>query len=221
MNHTGRVIKGHVHGPALTALLLGLTVYDVAMAEPKPLADAEMDSVTAAGVVVEVDAYAWALGAIATARTEARVLTRSTKERVEVAAGFAEGLAYACCGEESSITVGSKAAGGGDVAYGSTFSQVFHGASLTSEGKVKRFTFGYSASLVVAASSDAVPHFLESNAELSDTLAALSREVIGDQQSLSDDGLAAGFAFAPMYTAALRWRAAHHLIDTQQGVSWR
>jgi hypothetical protein len=191
------------HRSALAALLLAATAPCVAGAEPRLLADVEMDAVTAAGVMVDVRAYAHALGAIARTRTDARALTSIIEEGIEISAGFAEGQAYTCCGNGSSVVVGSSAAGGGDVVYGGSFSHVFHGAALTAEGVLERFAFGYSAALLLTASSDGL---LNSRA-----LGDLSRKLIGGGQTLSGDGLVAWFAFAPVYTAGMRWRAARHL----------
>jgi hypothetical protein len=197
------MVNGFAPRSTLVALLVGITAPCVTMAEPRTLADVEMDAVTAAGVVVEVDAYARALGTIAVTRTDARALTGIIEEGIEIGAGFAEGQAYACCGNGSSVVVGSSAAGGGDVVYGGSFSHVFHGAALTAEGVLERFAFGYSAALLLTASSDGL---LNSRA-----LGDLSRKLIGGGQTLSGDGLVAWFAFAPVYTAGMRWRAARHL----------
>jgi hypothetical protein len=196
---------GRLHRSALAALLLAATAPCVAIAEPRLLADVEMDAVTAAGVMVEVGAYARALGAIARTRTDARALTSKLMEGVEIGAGFAEGQAFACCGEGSSVAVGSGAAGSGDAVYGKSVSHVFHGAALA-EGALKRFTFGYSAALHVTASSDAPlgPH------ALSDALGELGREFFGGQ-TRSGGGLVTSYAFAPIYAAALRWQAAQYL----------
>ena len=197
---------GLAHRSDLAALLLAITTPCFAIAEPRLLADAEMDAVTAAGVVVEVDAYARALGRLASTRTDAHALTSRLGDGTEVSAGFAEGHAFACCGKGSSVAVGSSAAGGGDVVYGGSFSHVFHGAALTSDGAIQRFAFGYSAALLLTASSD---RLLSAHA-LDGALGDLSRK-LGGGHTLSGDGLVTGYAFVPVYAAGLRWQAARHL----------
>jgi hypothetical protein len=206
---------GLAHRSNLAALLLGITAPCVAMAEPRLLAEAEMDAVTAAGVVVEVEAYAHAFGTVALTRTDARALTSRLGDGIEVGAGFAEGQAVACCGRDSAVAVGSSAAGGGDVLYGGSFSHVFHGAALTADGALQRFAFGYSAALLLGASSDAP---LDSRA-LDDALSDLSRRLFGGGQTVSGDGPATGFAFAPVYTAGLRWQAARYLSGQRHDLS--
>jgi len=195
------------HPLNLAAVLLAITAPCVARAEPKLLTEAEMEAVTAAGVVVEVEAYASAFGTVALTSTDARALTSRLGDGIEVGAGFAEGRAFACCSNESSVAVGSRAAGSGDVVYGSSFSHVFHGAALTAGGAFQRFAFGYSVALRLAASFDAP---LDPRA-LDDALGDLSWKLFGGGQTVSDDGFATGFAFAPVYTAGLRWQAARHL----------
>jgi hypothetical protein len=203
-----RMVNGFAPRSTLAALLVGITAPCVAMAEPRTLADVEMDAITAAGVVVEVDAYARALGTIAVTRTDARALTSIIEEGIEIGAGFAEGQAYACCGNGSSVVVGSSAAGGDDVVYGGSFSHVFHGAALTSDGALRRFAFGYSAALLLTVSSDA----LLSARALDGALGELGRKFIGGGQTVSGNGLVTGYAFAPVYTAGLRWHAARYLV---------
>jgi hypothetical protein len=202
MNHTGGMVKT-AHPPCLIVLLLAVTAPWIAVAEPRLLADAEMDGITAAGVRVEVEAYARALGDIALTRTNARALTRIVRDRVKVGVGLAEGQALACCGEGASVAVGSSAAGGGDVAYGDTVSHVFHGVSLSDDHTLEQFAFGYSASLLLEASSNGGAD--------AGALGKLGHNLIGDGVVPSADGLTTGFAFAPVYTAGLRWRAARYL----------
>ncbi len=185
------------------ALLLGVTASCVAMAEPELLSDAEMDTITAAGVVIAVDAYAAALGTLALTRTEARTLTSAIQKRIEIGIGFAEGQAYACCDEGASVVVGSSAAGSGDVVSGSSFSHVFHGAALTGRGTVEHFSFGYSAAWLRAASSDT----LLGSRDLDRALGDLGDRLIDSVQTRSGDGPVTGFVFAPVYAAGLRWRA--------------
>jgi hypothetical protein len=204
------MVNGFAPRSTLVALLVGITAPCVTMAEPRTLADVEMDAVTAAGVVVEVDAYARALGTIAVTRTDARAaLTGIIEEGIEIGAGFAEGQAYACCGNGSSVVVGSIAAGGGDVVYSGSFSHVFHGAAVTADGALERFALGYSAALLLTASSDGLLNSPALNGALGD----LSQKVVGGGQAPSSDGLVIGFAFAPVYTAGMRWWTAHHLTS--------
>jgi len=203
MIHTRGMAKGFPYGPALVTLLIAATAPSVVKAGPRPLTDAEMDGVTAAGIAVEVDVYARARGHIAHTRTASRALTRIVEGRIQVGAGFAEGQAYACCGSGSSVAVGSSAAGAGDVVEGGSFSHVFHGAALTADGAFERFAFGYSAALLLTASFGGQR---DSRAR-----GDPGRRLIGVGQLLSENRLITGFAFAPVYAAGLRWRAARHL----------
>jgi hypothetical protein len=191
------------HSPCLIVLLLAVTAPCIAVAEPRLLADAEMDGITAAGVHVGGAAHARAVGHIVRTRTDARALTRTVNDRVELGVGFAEGQAFACCGQGASVAVGSSAAGGGGVVHSRTVSHVFHGAALSDDHALERFTFGYSASLVLGASTDGV---VDGRA-----LGKLGRDLLGHEAGPSAGGLTTGFAFAPAYAAGLRWRAARRL----------
>jgi hypothetical protein len=168
-----------------------------------------MEAVTAAGVMVDVRAYAHALGRIAFTRTDARALASNPMEGVEIGAGFAEGQAFACCGEGSSVIIGSSATGSGDAVYGKSVSHVFHGAALT-DGALKRFTFGYSAAFQVTALSDAP---LGRHA-----LGEFGRELLGGQ-TVFGDRLVTGYDFAQVYAAGLRWQAARYLTGQRHDFS--
>jgi hypothetical protein len=199
-----------LHRSALAVVLLAIAAPCAALAEPRLLMQHEMDAITAAGVAIEVDAFAHAIGSVASTRTDARAVATRPAEGIEVGAGFAEGQALACCGTGSSVTVGSSATGAGDVVYGNSVSRVFHGAGLSEDGTLERFTFGYSAAVQVVVSSDAP---LDARA-LNSVRGDLAPKLFGGQ-AVSGDGLVTGFAFAPVHAAALRWQLARHL--TGQG----
>ena len=97
-----------------------------------------MDTVTAAGLVVDVDSIAAALGEFTIARTVADTYVNVAKR---FGIGLTIGEAFACCGEGSQVQVGSAVMGGGDPVSGTTHSAEHDGIFLA---------YGFSIGLLLA-----------------------------------------------------------------------
>jgi hypothetical protein len=107
---------------SLVRLVLCVTTLSAASpaagkAEPQVLSVAEMDTVTAAGPVVNVNTFAAALGNYANTTTDVRTLVIDLPWG-SVALGWGFGQAVACCGPASAVGVGTSLSGEGDVAQG-------------------------------------------------------------------------------------------------------
>jgi hypothetical protein len=89
------------------------------VAEPQVLADWELDSITAAGVLVEVGSVAAALGDSGISRTDGRTFVFGG-EHLDLGVGITVGEALACCGEDADVAVGSTVLGDGDIVRGAT-----------------------------------------------------------------------------------------------------
>jgi hypothetical protein len=111
------------------AVVLGITTSDGAAGEPTVLSDLELDAVTAAGVLVDVDSFATALGDLAGTRTDADTFAFGGKG-FDLGVGRTMGLALACCTEEADVAVGSAAVGSGDIVHGTTHSVEHDGRFL-------------------------------------------------------------------------------------------
>jgi hypothetical protein len=98
-------------------------------AEPTVLADLQLDSVTAAGVLVDVSSIATALGDFGDARTGANTFVVGG-EYLDLGVGTTMGQALACCGEDADVAVGSAAVGAGDMVHGITHSVEHDGRFL-------------------------------------------------------------------------------------------
>jgi hypothetical protein len=83
-------------------------------AEPRVLGDLELDEVTAAGVFVEVDSVAAALGDRTRTLTDAKTVT-FPGSWFDLGIGLTLGHGFACCGEAADVAVGSTADGAGDI----------------------------------------------------------------------------------------------------------
>jgi hypothetical protein len=105
--------------------------------EPTVLADLQLDSVTAAGVLVDVSSIAAALGDSGDARTGANTFVVGG-EYLDVGVGTTMGQALACCGENADVEVGSTASGIGDIAHG-----IAHGIEHHGRGLAYGFSFGF------------------------------------------------------------------------------
>jgi hypothetical protein len=93
-----------------------------AAAEPMELTAAQLDQVTAAGVAVAVDVFAQAIGAAA--ETYTTTLTDAfSNPWLSVAFGIGVGQAYACCGPDAEVAVGTTVAGTGGHTAGGSFEQ--------------------------------------------------------------------------------------------------
>jgi hypothetical protein len=106
-------------------------------AEPTVLADLQLDSVTAAGVLVDVSSIATALGDFGDARTGANTFVVGG-EYLDLGVGTTMGQALACCGENADVEVGSTAFGIGDIAHAVAHGIEHHGRSLA-----YGFSFGF------------------------------------------------------------------------------
>jgi hypothetical protein len=106
-------------------------------AEPMVLADLQLDSVTAAGVLVDVSSIATAVGDFGDARTDANTFVVGGGH-LDMGVGTTTGQAHACCGENADVEVGSTAVGIGDIAHG-----VAHGIEHHGRGLVYGFSFGF------------------------------------------------------------------------------
>ena len=126
---------------AAAAVVLGMATSAVAD-EPTVLSDQELDSITAAGVLIDVDSVAAALGDFAHTRTDANTLVFSGED-LDLGVGITVGQALACCGEDANVGVGSEVLGIGDIVHGTTH-HVKH------EGR--RLAYGLSVGFVLAAS---------------------------------------------------------------------
>jgi hypothetical protein len=98
-------------------------------AEPTVLVDLQLDSVTAAGVLVDVGSFAAALGDLARTRTDAATSVFGG-ETFDVGLGRTVGVGVACCDEEADVAVGSAVGGGGDIVHGITHSVEHDGRFL-------------------------------------------------------------------------------------------
>jgi hypothetical protein len=101
---------------AAAALILGMTTSVSVAGEPQVLSDLELESITAAGVLVDVNSIAAAFGDSTRALTDAHTSVLDGKN-FDVGFGFTTGQALACCGEEADVDVGSAVFGAGDIVY--------------------------------------------------------------------------------------------------------
>ena len=131
------------------------------VAEPKVLADRELDSITAAGVLIDVSSIAAALGDFAAAKTDANTLAFHGKT-LDLGVGITIGQALACCGDDADVEVGSAVLGVGDLVHGLTHRVKHNGRSLA---------HGLSAGFVVALSFEKQP------ASVRDTQGAMLEEM--------------------------------------------
>lgn len=201
---TGRARLGRAIGVATTAILLGMMSPIAVMAEPKTLTESQMDSLTAAGIHIEVRAFASAFGRDAIARTRAFAATGITEERIDVGVGFAEGQAFACCGSESDVAVHSRASSSGDIVRSTTYDFELRGAAVTLDGEASYFAYGYTAAFLVALSlDDRLGTGQDSVSASRDDVAKLSESI----QAPLQDGIVTGFELAPVLALGLRRRA--------------
>jgi hypothetical protein len=212
---TDRPRLGGASGVATTAtaIMLGVMLPTALMAEPKTLSESQMDSLTAAGIHVEVAAFASAYGRHAVARTRAYASTGITRDRIDVGVGFAEGQAFACCGSESEVAVHSTASSTGDVVHSTTYAFKLRGAALTLEGEASYFAYGYTAAFLVALSFEDRRDPGEDAVSASrDAVDELLGPLIGINQGPPRDRVVTGFELAPVFAAGLRWRAVESFL---------
>lgn len=128
--------------PEPAAVMESMTRPTGVAAGPTVLADSQLDSVTAAGVLVDVNSIAVALGDFAHAQTDANTFAFSGKY-LDLGVGITEGRAFACCGEDADVEVGSAVLGVGDIVHGAAY-------SIEHDGLPR--AYGLSAGFVVALS---------------------------------------------------------------------
>jgi hypothetical protein len=114
---------------AAAAVLLGFTTSTPAADEPTVLSDLELDAITAAGVLVDVNSFATARGGLALSRTDSDTFVLGGKT-FDLGVGRTMGLAFACCNEEAEVVVGSGVVGLGDIAHSITHSVEHDGRFL-------------------------------------------------------------------------------------------
>jgi hypothetical protein len=99
---------------AAAAVVLGMTTSASLADEPTVLSDLQLDAVTAAGVLADVNSFATGFGNRVLPLTDAETFAVTGKS-YDLAVGLTLGHAYACCGEEADVDVGSTASGVGDI----------------------------------------------------------------------------------------------------------
>jgi hypothetical protein len=128
--------------PEPAAVVMSATRSAGGAAQPMVLADLQLDAVTAAGVLVDVSSIAVALGDSGHALTDANTFVFGG-EHLDLGVGTTTGQAFACCGEDADVEVGSAVLGIGDIVHG-----VAHGI----EHNRGLLAYGFSWGLVVAVS---------------------------------------------------------------------
>jgi hypothetical protein len=99
---------------AAAALVLGMTTSISVAGEPKVLSDLELETITAAGVLVDVNSVAAAFGDSTRSFTDANTSVIDGKS-LDLGIGLTTGQALACCGEDASVQIGSAVQGVGDI----------------------------------------------------------------------------------------------------------
>lgn len=127
---------------AAAAVVLVMTTSAGVADEARVLSDRELDAVTAAGVAVDVHSFAAAFGDQARTLTDAKTFA-SQGAAFDLGVGLTLGHAFACCGEEAAVEVGSTVLGLGDLVH-----DVTHNVKHDNG----RLAFGFSVGFVVAAS---------------------------------------------------------------------
>jgi hypothetical protein len=142
------------------ALALGLMMPTAAAANPVVLNDAQMDRVTAGGLLIDVASVATALGANTYTHTDAGTYVNLAQH---FGIGLTMGEAFACCGPDSQVQVGSTVFADGGPAYGTTHSTVHDGVFLA---------YGFSVGILLVG---AMPQYQDAIASFHDGLVDLSR----------------------------------------------
>jgi hypothetical protein len=146
------------------ALALGLMMPTAAVANPVVLNDAQMDRVTAGGLLIDVASVATALGANTYTHTDADTYLNLAQH---FGIGLTIGEAFACCGPDSQVQVGSTVFADGGPAYGTTHSSVHEGVFLA---------YGFSVGiLLVGGLPQYLPVYQDAIASFHDGLVDLSR----------------------------------------------
>ena len=98
----------------VAAVVLGMTTSAGVAEELTVLSDLELGAVTAAGVLVDVSSTAVARGDLTRILTDADTFA-VIGEKFDVGVGVTLGHAFACCGEDADVEVGSAVLGVGDI----------------------------------------------------------------------------------------------------------
>jgi hypothetical protein len=206
-NRIERTRPGKAASVIATALvlLLGTLSPAAVTAKPRALTASEMDGVTAGGIRVDAIAFAQASGDFALAQTRSDALVGTINQR-DFGMGFAEGLAFACCGPESDVTVHSSVSSTGEIIFSKTDAVTFRGAISSRGGQVSYFIYGYTAAFLVAWSTGDRPDYgHQAGREAWDHLGGSISALIDVSQTLGRDGVVTGFEFAPAFAVGLRW----------------
>ena len=204
---------------AAVTLLLGILLPAAAVAKPTVLTASEMDEVTASGIRIEARAFAQASGDHVLAHTRSDALVSTLNAR-EIGIGLAEGLAFACCSRQSDVAVGSSVSTTGEIVLRKTYVVKFRGAIVEREDNVRHFTYGYAAEFLVARSAEDGPSPGEHVARGAwDHLGGSIKGLIDVNRTQARDGVVAGFEFAPVFAAGLRWRLFREFLAVAPGGS--
>jgi hypothetical protein len=187
-------------------LLLGTLSPAAVTAKPRALTASELDGVTAGGIRVDAIAFAQASGDHVLAQTISDAFVSTINER-ELGVGFAEGLAFACCGRESAVAAHSSVSSTGEVVHSESYAVTFRGAIAGRDDQIRYFAYGYAATFLVATSVGDWPDAGEQAVHgpwnhLAGSIGAL----IDVSPTQGRGGVVSGFEFAPVFAAGLRWR---------------
>ncbi len=186
--------------------MLGTLLPAAVAAEPTTLTASELDGITAGGIRVDAMAFAQASGdhVLAQTRTDAFVTTVDARD---LGIGFAEGLAFACCGPESDVAVRSSVSSTGETIHSKTYDVTFRGATASRGEQTGRFIYGYAASFLVARSPGDRPDPGQPAARgPRHNLEAPLAGLVEAGPSRERGGVVTGFEFEPVFVAGLRWR---------------
>jgi hypothetical protein len=101
---------------AVAAVVLGMAASAGVAGEPKVLSELELETVTAAGVLIDVNSVAAVLGHSARAFTDANT-TALVGKSLDLGIGLTMGQAFACCGQNTTAAVDSAVLGVGDIVH--------------------------------------------------------------------------------------------------------
>jgi hypothetical protein len=136
---------GAVVKKGAVAIILGLMAPNDVAAEPQVLADWELDSITAAGVLVDVNSIAAALGDFGRANTGAKTFVFDGRT-LDLGIGVTIGQSLACCGKDADVEVDSTVLGSGDYVRGTMLSVEHDGTDR------RRWAHGTSLGFILAIS---------------------------------------------------------------------
>jgi hypothetical protein len=194
------------------ALVLGTLLPTAVAAEPTTLTASELNGITAGGIRVDAMAFAQASGDHALARTRTEAFVSTIDER-DLGVGFAEGLAFACCGPESDVDVRSSVSSTGETIHSKSYAVTFRGATASRDNEAAHFIYGYTASFLVARSPGDRPDpgqaaVREPRHHLEAPLAGLVE--VGPTRERGR--VVTGFEFEPVFVAGLQWHLFRDLL---------